>query len=234
VSEIAVTPLTSVKAELRKANASVAGVMKAYDAEVRRTVVEPATTPIPKAPALPEAVYDSYLDLPSVLLDLDLPTSRRQMSPAELKAATVATEKIKAAQAALTTALEQIRMAAFNHFDSVAAEAGLLNVETKLTKEGWAILEDKQSGAVPGLAQKLVREVSGGSPELTEASLHSLEESDEITHDEYLGMTRQVRIVDEARVLEWLRRNPGKTEVLGDVITSKTAPSARLVLRKND
>jgi hypothetical protein len=223
-------PTPAVTKILARSNATVGEVLKAAVAEGPK--VEAAQTPLPKDPALTESGALALEVTASKLAHLTLPETRRQLSPAELEGVITSFTALSTATKALENSKAQIKAAIFNHFDAVAAEKGLITTDTTLTKEGWAIVEDKTSGAVEGLPKMLTREVRGGTPSLTEASLHELVTEGLIDHEDYLAMTRQIRETDESRVMEWLRKNPAKASTLAKAVTT-TAKTASLNLRDN-
>lgn len=221
---------TAVTGALAKANAKVADVLKAAVADAPK--VEVADTPVPKSPELTEDAEHAVRHVLGKLQALRLPSTRRQLSPDELFEVMDTFIDLDEAVKALGSSKEQIKAALFNHFDQVAVQNGKITQDTRLTKEGWAIVEDKTSGIVEGLPKKATREVRGGTPSLTAEALAELAASGAIEHDDYLAMTRQTRVSEEAYVLEWLRKNPAKAATLATAVTT-TTPSAALYLRDN-
>lgn len=215
---------------LAKPNTKVHDVLKAAVAEA--PLAETASTPIPTSPALSDDARVAVKRIVDKLELLDLPNSRRQLSPQEMHDVVATFITLDEAIKGLGVSKEQFKAALFNHFDQVAVQEGKITQDTRLTKEGWAIVEDKVSAAVPGLDKKATREVRGGTPSLTAEALAELVAAEEISHEDYLAMTRQTRVAEEAQVLEWLRKNPGKAATLAKAVTT-TTPSAGLYLRAN-
>lgn len=224
--------LTSkITAALTKAKATVASVLKVAKGDA--SLVELPQAPLPQDPALNEAARES-VDLARDLLDrLSVPDRRRVLSEDELERLTRTYDAVQTALAGLNRSRDQIKAAAFNHFDAVARDEGKVTADTAFTKEGWAVTVDTESAIVPGLDVKLTREVSGGKVELTLDGLRALVEDEVLGQADLLDMTRQIRVVDEARALNWIRKNPERAALL--VEASKVGSStASFHLRKND
>jgi hypothetical protein len=233
MSETEIVP-TSTVANVRKAlakpKASVGEVLKVARPEAYK--LELAETPLPQNPGLNEEAWDAIEQVAGLLGALELPEHRRQMTKGEREQVTRVYEQLQKAMEGLNRARDQIKIAAFNHADAEAAAQGKITDETQFTKEGWAIVEDKTSMAVPGLDKKLTREVSGGKVTLPLENLQGLVEDEKIDSKDFYAMTRQVRVVDEDRVLAWLRKNPEKAEVLAEA-TEIGRATASFWLRDN-
>jgi hypothetical protein len=231
-TEVTPTPqLNGVRAALSKVKATVTDVLNA--ARPEKDLVALAETPIPRSAALNEEAEEAVSRVGKLLAELDLPDRRRMLTATELETLTRTYVEWDKASKGLTASREQIKAAIFNHFDAVAAHDGKIDLDTQHTKEGWAIVEDKTSAVVPGLDVKLTREVAGGKTELDIDRLRDLVEDEVITQEDFLALTRQIRVVDEARALEWLRKNPGRAHLLLEGTRTGSA-RASLYLRKND
>jgi hypothetical protein len=229
---IEVTPqLNGVRAALSKVRATVADVLQA--AKPEKDLVQLAETPIPQNAALNEDAEEAVSQVAKLLAELELPDRRRMLTQAELETLTRTYVFWDKASKGLDRSREQIKAAIFNHFDAIAAHDGKIDVDTQHTKEGWAIVADKESAVVPGLDVKLTREVSGGKTELDLDRLRDLVEDEILSNEDFLAMTRQIRVVDEGRALEWLRKNPVRAHLLLEGTKTGSA-RASLYLRKND
>lgn len=196
-----------------------------------------ATTPLSRDPALPAEAEEAILGLPDILRDLRayLPDEWRQLTETELHEIVVAYLELSTAHKSIDAARKNLKAALFNHFDARASLDGRIRTDTPRTAEGWAVLADATSGVVPGLDSKLVREVAGGKPTVTEESLRTAVATpgSGLTHEDYKAMTRQTRVIDQDRVMEWIRDNPRRAqECLKNAITH-TRADARLVPRPN-
>lgn len=190
-------------------------------------------TPLPKSPALPKAVAPIAAMLPAKLAAIQVPTERRELDADELEELTVAMDEVKQVKAAVTKAEGYFKAAFFNHFDAVARRLGLVTKDSKRTKDGWFIIEDKVSAAVPGLSKKAVRETSSGSVQFGVDQLAELEAEGQITHAQFLAMTSQVRVVNEGAILAAIEADPDLAKVLGEKVTV-SGGNAALYLRAND
>jgi hypothetical protein len=216
-SEVVPTPtLNGVRAALSKPKVTVSDVLKVARPDADKLTL--AETPVPKDPGLNEAAWDAIEKVAGLLGVLELPNRRRMLSAAELEEITRVYEQLQLAMKGLDNSRDQIKAATFNHFDAVALDDGNITVDTKFTKEGWAVVDDRESAKVEGLDKVLTREVSGGKLELTVEALSDLVEDEKITQKDFLEMTRQIRVRDEERTLSWLRRNPEKAEILAEAI----------------
>lgn len=231
-TEVTPTPqLSGVRAALSRVKATVTDVLNA--AKPQKDLVTLAETPIPQSAALNEDAEEAVSKVAKLLSELDLPDRRRMLTKDELETLTRTYIEWDKASKGLDRSRDQIKAAIFNHFDAVAAHDGKIDLDTQHTKEGWAIVEDKASAAVPGLDFKLTREVAGGKTELDLDRLRDLVEDEIISQEDFLALTRQIRVVDENRALEWLRKNPERAHLLLEGTKTGSA-RASMYLRKND
>lgn len=213
-TELVVTP--SLSAALAKKNATVASVLRQVTTEPVAPEVA-TTSPLPQSPQI-SAAAKTFATIADRLGELELPDSRRQLSPAEIHSILDILIDLKPAIKALKGSEDQIRTALFNHADQVAIQEGRVTEETKRHPKGWFILDDLDSMVSPDLETKATREVSGGSLTLTPEAIKRLAddpEVPEITHADYLEMTQQLRVAPDEKVLAWLRKNPEKAQILG-------------------
>jgi hypothetical protein len=221
MSEIVPTP--SVSAALAKKTTTVSDVLNAALPEP--AVEATPTTPLPKSPEL-NASAAMLMELFDQLTKLKLPHVHRQLSPTEQKEIVDALATLKPVAKALKTSEAQLKAALFNHLDEVARANGQISEDTLRTQEGWAVLK----GVVEGSAKNAERTPVPGSLTLPESGLRELEEAGEITHQEYLEMTSAKRVVDEAKTLAWIRKNPARAGLLAKVAT-RNRVTASLNLR---
>jgi hypothetical protein len=232
MSDLVVTP--SLSAALAKKDASVASVLRTVTAEAVHPEVN-TTSPVPKAPAI-SAAAKVFTEIADRLGELQLPTERRQLSPAEIHSILDVLIDLKPAIKALKGSESEIRTALFNHADQKAIQDGRVTPETKRHPDGWLILDDLTSMVSPDLETKATREVSGGSLTLTPEAIKTLAEDPEVpevTHADYLEMTQQLRVAPDEKVLAWLRKNPEKAEVLGRAATRGSATISLNLRPKN-
>lgn len=116
---------------------------------------------------------------------------------------------------------EAIRTIVFNHFDTQRDPSLDRDEDGNITgvewdKDGFYILPERVS--VPSQGKAFTREVSEGTAGLTEAKLRALDEQGVISHEDYLEMTDQTRVVNEAKVLLRFRKNPKLVAAIGSAI----------------
>jgi len=218
MSETEIVPTPTVGGRVRKAlsraKVSVSDVLRATRPEASKVTL--AETPIPQDPSLNEDAWDAIEKVAGLLAALELPKHRRMLTTPELEEVTRTYEALQTALKGLDRARNQIKAAAFNHFDAVAEHDGKITDETQFTKEGWAIVDDRESAAVEGLRKILTREVSGGKVQLPLEALRALVEDEKLGQEDFLALTRQIRVVDEDRVMAWLSKNADRADVLAE------------------
>lgn len=167
-------------------------------------VPERVEPPLPKHISFSTEQIAALHELADSAADWSFPHAHRKLTAAEKEHLQVAMENVLGkAKAAVAAADAQVKRAWHNHFDKHALADGKVSASTMTHKEnGWYCVEDKNNGVVEGADQKVVREVSGGGPSLTEGHLRAMEHDGVITHEEYLAFTNQVRVVNEAAILQ--------------------------------
>lgn len=193
----------------------------------------PVEPPLPKPPALAKKAADATATLPMALAGLVVPNTRRKLTTDELKAYTEAWEQTKIVKAAVGKVEDSLKPVFFNHFDAVARERGLEKANTPRTKDGWLVIPDESSASVPGLDKKLTREVSKGTANFGMNDLVAMEAAGEITHERFLKLTNQVRVLDESAVMDEIAEDPELRALIAKRI-KVTGANASLNLRAND
>lgn len=223
------------RAALAKGKTSLADVIVAARGAVlaasRKDVEWRPERPVPVL-ALEESEVQALLDLPKVIEGVRLPTTPRVLEDAEKRDVIRLKDAADAAKKAAEKAILAAKVSFFNHADEIAVQRGEVDDSTPITSEGWYVVEDKHSGSVAGEGKKPVREVKRGSVSLSAEDLKALVDSGDLEHDDYLALTRQVRVVDESRLAEVLQRKPHLIEVV-DKAVKVGAPQASFTLRAN-
>lgn len=123
---------------------------------------------------------------------------------------------------------EGIRTIVFNHFDTEAeADEDFDPEQVERDKSGF-LLTDGEAPGTGNTGKKFTREVREGAPTLDVDGLKALADDpdfEEFTHKDFLAMTRQVRVVDENRVMEVLKKKP----TLVTAIARATKPGKKTV-----
>jgi hypothetical protein len=203
-------------------------------AELLRAL-EPAPPPPtpPASPPLPIAISPEQraaLDKLTEVFGVVVPTERRMLTPEEIAQVIEERETMDELKDLAEKRTASIRTIICNHLDVEAERDGKADASTPRDAKGHYILTG--SVRVPQAERQFKRELRATSPTLDERALLLLAEHGEITHEDYLSMTTQTRVVDENKVMLALKRKP---ELL-DAIAKATRPgskTASLYLRKN-
>lgn len=187
----------------------------------------PTNLPVPRraTPAQLEAVKR----LPEVYAKV-VPEEVRVMTSEEVAALADERNILKTVEKMVKTRVDDIALTVHNHLDSEipADEAEEI---TDFTKTGNYV----KSGAIPipGTDQKFDRTVSNPKPVLSPEKLAEVAQDDgfpDFTWDDYLSMTRQIRVVDEAKVMEAVRKNPALIKAIGEA-SERPNPNASIYVR---
>lgn len=230
--------LSSVGGKVSKEkNADITAVAKAMVSYAKNQAVvqfDPYKPPVPFVSVEEREAIEAVTE---VIEHLQIPSSVRQLEPGEIANHIDTRVKLDYVEDVIDRAKAAIRAAAFNHFDKVAEEKGLVDETTPRNKDGNYILADKESMAVPGMDKKFVREVSKGSvtfgssatlaDRLAEAEAEGL-----ISHADYLKVTKQTRVLDEQAFFEAAQANESLFAAIA-FITQARSDSASLNLRDN-
>ncbi len=117
-----------------------------------------------------------------------------------------------------------IRTIVLNHIDAENSQ----DTDSPRDKEGHIL---KESKLPPSSGQTFSWEVSTRGGTLEASALKALDESGELDHDDYLAMTDQVRVVNEAKVMELLKKKPELIDKLAQAV-SRTSRVGSLYVRK--
>jgi hypothetical protein len=192
-----------------------------------------ATPPLPSDVSLNPEVIQRLKTLVNTLEGLVPPERRRELSAGEKEDFTVALEDVNEVKKAVTVAEDKIKLVFQNHADVVAITTGQVTPATPTNKEGFYVLEDKNSMAVKGLSKKVIRTTVEPDPVLTDEGLQTLERQGLISHQEYLAATRQTREVDETGVWKLIEDRPGLLPHLASVSKPAKAPYTQIRLVAN-
>lgn len=193
-----------------------------------------APLPAPKSFELSEVQRSALTSLATDPESLPkIPHVRRALKSDELRGYIGLLEKLKNAKKALDRLDGHAKQVLHNHFDVTLETNGAVTADTPFhPKSGWYAVEDKTSGEVPGVSQKVTREVSGGGTTLTVEDLETLRNQGSITAEDFLRFTRPVtlRVVDDAAIIAAIAEQPSFAEKLIDV-AKPVAPTPSITLR---
>lgn len=200
--EAALAEITSqVVAEINKGSLTFADLLKALSPQQQSEPV-PAVIPTPKAitpkqTAAMEKVSDVYGKV--------VPTERRALAPVEIGSLIEEKQTLDEVKKMATSRLEDVTVTIHNHLNVVLEEAGQTD-GVLLDGKGNYIAEGRAGS--PDHEQEFAREVKNYAASLDEAGLKNAEALGMLSHEDYLAMTRQVRVVDETRVMALLSKKP--------------------------
>lgn len=174
-------------------------------------VVAPMAAPVQvSAPTLPARLTEdelkAFTQLPS-LYGKVMPASQRLLTQEEVKALVEERTALDAAEKAATRRKAEIRKMVFDHLDLEVKASGASDAEV----DGAGHFLVKGEILSPETGFRLTREVRNGSVDVPVAALADLAADptvDWFTHQNYLDMTREVRVLDEAKVAILMRKAP--------------------------
>jgi hypothetical protein len=211
----------------------------------------PATAEFPPLPKKVEltSVVTQAMDNLSGLFSVVHPETRRPLTDKELTTLHLEREAIKIVTGALSGREEAIKEIVRNHMDADAeakakavrralidSETGEVIVEaTPRDAHGHYVLataEQREEVQIPGTDKVFVREYRAPSTRADTDALHMKYEDGELSREEYLAFTRNIRVIDEDKVWEFIKKNPERgLEILGSV-TKHGLPSTAFNVRK--
>lgn len=161
-----------------------------------------------------------------------VPTERRTLQATEVASLIEEKQTLDELKKMAEARHESIRTTVFNHFD-VEAEAEGKAADAYRDKRGHYILTG-EARATPEVGKKFTREVRQQGPSLNASALEALARDDDfadLTWDDYLKMTTQVRVVDENKVMLALKKKPDLVKAIARA-TNPGSRTASLNLRK--
>lgn len=240
--------------ELARVQAAIAKVSQGTISftELLKLVAPPPTLPTPPAapPEVPAitAAQREALDRVMDVFGVVVPDERRALTVPEIASLVQERMVLDSIATLATKRKDGIRTTVCNHLDVQieeearrAAEAGE-PYEMPPRDEKGHYVRDGEARA-PGEPQKFSRETKSGGIEVSAEKLKLLADdpnvhqalldavSVDFTHDDYLAMTRPVRVLDEAKVMIHLRDNPGLIHAIAAATTANPR-TASLCMRK--
>lgn len=187
----------------------------------------PATVPLPRE--ISATQREAIERMPEVYGRVN-PNSRRELEAAEIEDLIVERTTLDTVKKTAEARLADITTIAHNHLDVVIERTVPEDQRPPIDEKGHYI----QAGrfGVPGQDKEFSREIREGSASLDTSALEALVESGDLTRKEYLSMTRQVRVVDEALVMLAVRKNPSLVKALAKATRPGTTGTSMYVRAK--
>lgn len=204
-------------------------------ADLKKALAKPATQPPPPAVVpLPKEITEpqrAALEILPTVFGMVVPDQKRALTPGELSLLHTERQTLDTVEKMAAARKADIRTTLVNHFD-VQAEAAGVPEGTFRDAEGHVLKSAKV--IIPGTDRAFSWEVRDGSGgDITDQALQDLVKDPDsaFTHEDYLAMTSQVRVVDEPKFLLHLRKHPELAAEIAKAITPKGAPVGALYVR---
>lgn len=201
--------------------ASLAEVHRAIEHANAADVFAPEVSPLPKRITVTEDLALTLKHLPGNIQTAQLPNVRRALTEPERESLLSLLDEVKATEKLLKNTTESLKAAWFNHFDSVAEKEGRADENTPRDRNGWYLLEDRENGTAADTDVIATREIRQGAVSLTAENLKALEDAGQLSHEDYLALTKQTRVVDEDHFLKALAQREHLIPVVAQAIEEK-------------
>ena len=200
--------------------------------------------PFPALPKHVELTPDARAALnkvPKVFGSVEMET-RRRLTDAELKLIAEEDDAVSRSIKTLQDRQKAIRETIRHHNDVVALEGG--EAVDRRRRVGSRIVEattrdhsghlllakpgEPREIKAPGFAKGWRQSFTSGSTEQSLALLEQLFKAEQITRAEYLACTREVRVLDEDRIKDFIRKNADRGLRILKAITIRKPPNSSL------
>lgn len=206
-------PVSAARKALARKGRSFLDVVRAVHsagsgpAPTQIEVADKVEPPLPAKPSVAEDVKVALRLVGERVAGIRVPTRRAKLSDAQFQSLGEALAAIKVVKKWIKEVEDDtIRVALFNHFDRVAEDGKDFDPEAiSVDKNGFYVLPAQvklDAGPV------VKREPRQGRVTLAAEDLFELVQTGELDRQDYLALTKQVRVVDEEAVLGALERKP--------------------------
>lgn len=234
MSNTLTTALANTRKVLAKKDVSLRDVIRAIQTDAANELPVSVEAPLPKKIEVTDQQRTAISTLLDTLDELSLPTIRRTLRPYEVASVLAWTQDAKSVETVVKNMLIQLKAAFFNHADVLAEEDGrAVPGETPRDKNGWYLLDDKQSGAVKGSPFMLTREAKNGSVEMTVEGIDALIADGVLPATARKRFVKTVEAVDESALLAYMADNPKDIPRIAAKVTQASAPSVSFHVRQN-
>jgi hypothetical protein len=191
----------------------------------------PPAVPESKVPAqryLSQDELRALKDLPALFGQV-APTSRRDLIDSEWTLLFQERELISLLAGVFKDRQDDIRTIALNAMDAQLERSQSIDGISQDADGHYLI---SRQNAVPGSSKAFSAETAESAPTLSLDGLQALENDGLISHEDFLSMTRPVRVVDESAVLAKIKERPSLLSILSRVILPGKTRIALYVRKK--
>lgn len=200
--------------QINSGSVSLADLLKALSPKQQSA---PVPAVLPKPAEIAEKERAAMARVPDVFGQV-VPTERRALEPVEVKALVIEKQTLDEVKKMAARRLDDIVITVHNHLD-VEIEEALEEANRPLRDEKGHYVSAGQAPA-PGEDQQFTREVKNYAASLSLESLKLRENLGLLSHEDFLAMTTQIRVIDEAKIMQVLRKKP---ELIKDIAAATTA-----------
>lgn len=211
--------------------AAIAAAMLVEMPEVE--ALPPAVPTVPEPVELTPEVKEALEQMAEVFAAVQ-PTERRRLSDTEVAALYIERDVVKKVGEVLAGREENIKEYVRNHFDIVAEETGRVDANTPRDNKGHYVVAEKgkpERLPIAGTNQAFSREFRTGKASVDGSRLLDMYEAGEISREDYLAFTREVRAFDEEKALKAINDDPKRLEILARLAVPGS-PTTSLFVRK--
>jgi len=206
-------------------------------AEILISEVE-ALPPTPKVPAVPAPMsltpeFISALKKLPTVFGVVMPTERRTLAENEIASLYEERETLRQVLDLLKNRDAAISETIRHHIDVEAENEGMANEENIDAKGHYILCAPQQPYRVPieGTDREWSSEYREGTVSVDTSLLEEMAESGEISREDYLSMTKEVRVFDEDKTMKSILAKPERLSIIRS-ITKKSGSGTSLTVRK--
>jgi hypothetical protein len=202
------------------------------------TEADPIPAPAPKV-VFSELLRKALKALPELFGQV-MPDEVCKLDRHELKAVTDEAANLDVIAKEIKVRREAIQAIIRNHQDREAEEAenglpaGTQRIAEGAARGHWLLASPGKPYKTPvdGYADSWRQQMVKGEVSVSPAVLFDMAKSGQLTREEFLAFTREVRVYDAEKAQAFIRRNPVRGLSILARMTSRSAPSASLVSPK--
>jgi hypothetical protein len=234
----------TVRGVLANPKASFADVLDALHAEPAYLAPK-VTHVVPKPVAVSPPQVDALEGLVEKLDSAKWPTVRRALRRSEVEDLNALFADLSEAEKLLKAVREAARTAALNHRDVVAEDKGLVSTDTPTDKDGHYLVKHPELDGlfdIHSQSEVITTKVTPPSVSVSAESVFAHVDDDHaftgegaqvaLTRGDYLAVTDQVRVVNEAKLLRRVADKPELAPLLAQTAVRKGG-SLAITLGKN-